>query len=406
MSRANRAARALVIAEAKAALARLAGEGAYLAADRAPGGPGGRVRHPRAPGRHWRQPSPSATSRARPSPTACARAGSSGTSQAAACASPRPVSARWQPSRRPGAPRGEAQAQAPTGRRRARRPPIAAPLAMLRRRRHKDGRPLVSDAQFSAAEMLAADFWHGAALAAGSPPTGPRWCRRTGSAAPRPARAWRCAISVVAARQRFHRALDAVGPELAGVLVDVCCHDMGLEAAGRAWGWPQRAAKVVLDLALTRLARHYGLIAPERPAASRAAPLGRCRLQADASISGARARSSRCATAWTNIQGELDRNTWSPQCFPPAFLASSAHRSRRRSNWRTKDQDMRRVIADVHARYFGAELNDQSLTPGENPRIGSTRFERLAQAVFGDAMSPPRAAKPSLFFTPAKDPRT
>ena len=33
------------------------------------------------------------------------------------------------------------------------------------------------------------------------------------------------------------------------------------------------------------------------------------------------------------------------------------------------------VIADVHARYFGAELNDQSLTPGDNPRLGSTRFE-------------------------------
>ena len=33
------------------------------------------------------------------------------------------------------------------------------------------------------------------------------------------------------------------------------------------------------------------------------------------------------------------------------------------------------VIADVHARYFGSELNDQSLTPGDNPRIGSTRFD-------------------------------
>jgi uncharacterized protein YbjT (DUF2867 family) len=38
-------------------------------------------------------------------------------------------------------------------------------------------------------------------------------------------------------------------------------------------------------------------------------------------------------------------------------------------------QDARQVVADVHARYFGAELNDQSLTPGDNPRIGSTRFE-------------------------------
>jgi uncharacterized protein YbjT (DUF2867 family) len=38
-------------------------------------------------------------------------------------------------------------------------------------------------------------------------------------------------------------------------------------------------------------------------------------------------------------------------------------------------QDPREVVTDVHARYFGAELNDQSLTPGDNPRIGSTRFE-------------------------------
>lgn len=37
--------------------------------------------------------------------------------------------------------------------------------------------------------------------------------------------------------------------------------------------------------------------------------------------------------------------------------------------------DPRQVVADIHARYFGAELNDQSLTPGDNPRIGPTRFE-------------------------------
>ena len=38
-------------------------------------------------------------------------------------------------------------------------------------------------------------------------------------------------------------------------------------------------------------------------------------------------------------------------------------------------QDARQVVADVHARYFGIDLNDQSLTPGDNPRIGPTRFE-------------------------------
>ena len=39
------------------------------------------------------------------------------------------------------------------------------------------------------------------------------------------------------------------------------------------------------------------------------------------------------------------------------------------------NQDARQVVADLHARYFGTELNDQSLTPGENPRLGSIRFE-------------------------------
>ena len=38
-------------------------------------------------------------------------------------------------------------------------------------------------------------------------------------------------------------------------------------------------------------------------------------------------------------------------------------------------KDPRRVAADIHARYFGAELDDQSLTPGKNPRLGSVRFE-------------------------------
>ena len=37
--------------------------------------------------------------------------------------------------------------------------------------------------------------------------------------------------------------------------------------------------------------------------------------------------------------------------------------------------DGREVIADVHARYYGTELNDRSLTPGDQPRLGATRFE-------------------------------
>jgi uncharacterized protein YbjT (DUF2867 family) len=38
-------------------------------------------------------------------------------------------------------------------------------------------------------------------------------------------------------------------------------------------------------------------------------------------------------------------------------------------------QDTRKVVPDVHARYFGALLDDQSLTPGKNPRLGAIRFE-------------------------------
>lgn len=38
-------------------------------------------------------------------------------------------------------------------------------------------------------------------------------------------------------------------------------------------------------------------------------------------------------------------------------------------------RDPRKVVADIHARYFGAELDDRSLTPGDRPRLGAIRFE-------------------------------
>jgi uncharacterized protein YbjT (DUF2867 family) len=38
-------------------------------------------------------------------------------------------------------------------------------------------------------------------------------------------------------------------------------------------------------------------------------------------------------------------------------------------------KDPREVITDVDARYYGLVVNDQSLTPGANPRLGPTRFE-------------------------------
>jgi len=36
--------------------------------------------------------------------------------------------------------------------------------------------------------------------------------------------------------------------------------------------------------------------------------------------------------------------------------------------------DARKVVTDASALYYGINVNDQSLTPGENPRLGTTRF--------------------------------
>ena len=38
-------------------------------------------------------------------------------------------------------------------------------------------------------------------------------------------------------------------------------------------------------------------------------------------------------------------------------------------------KDARTVKGDVHARYFGTELEDESLVPGMDPRLGTTRFD-------------------------------
>jgi hypothetical protein len=143
-----------------------------------------------------------------------------------------------------------------------------SPLGWLKSRKDRNGRPLISDEQ-QAGERLRADYW----FAHMSPRVTSNWTAPASSSTTRraaPSNAASLRDEVLAAKERVMRALMAVGPELSGILVDICCELKGLEEAEKENGWPQRAGKVVLQIALTRLARHYGLISSDsRPAPKR-----------------------------------------------------------------------------------------------------------------------------------------
>jgi hypothetical protein len=135
-----------------------------------------------------------------------------------------------------------------------------SPLAWLARRRGRNGRALIEPHQFAAGERLRADF----TCAHMMPRTTSNWESPISSGR----RGGECAAefteTMLATRQRVHQALDAAGPEFGGLLLDVCCFLKRLEDIERERGWPPRSAKVVLQLALDRLARHYGFAAQVR----------------------------------------------------------------------------------------------------------------------------------------------
>jgi hypothetical protein len=134
-----------------------------------------------------------------------------------------------------------------------------SPLGWLRRRKDRNGIPLIDAQQFEAGERLRAEFERGQL----SPDITSHWGAAASSRRGRraaPAGVAGLQDNVLAARQRVIKALEAVGPELSGVLLDICCHLQGLSDAEKSRGWPQRSGKVILQIALSRLARYYGLI--------------------------------------------------------------------------------------------------------------------------------------------------
>lgn len=128
-----------------------------------------------------------------------------------------------------------------------------SPLSRLARPRRAGDPAWLNAAQLSAGERLRSDFEFGQLgqrVTASWDPA--RTVRDDGGvAAPDlPDRA-------LDARARFNAALEAVGPELSGLLVDICCLLKGLEKVESERGWPRRSAKVVLRTALSALDRHY-----------------------------------------------------------------------------------------------------------------------------------------------------
>lgn len=121
-----------------------------------------------------------------------------------------------------------------------------SPLAWLHARGH------LSDLLFAAGEQLRADYER-AQLA---PSITMRWdaVRVTGGGTDR---GLSQGEKQIAAKARFDGALAAAGKGLEDILWRVVCAGEGLPEAERALGWPVRSGKLVLKIALERVADFY-----------------------------------------------------------------------------------------------------------------------------------------------------
>jgi len=132
------------------------------------------------------------------------------------------------------------------------------PLDWLRERRDKFGNRLISDEEYAAGERLRTDF----EKAQMQPRVTASWTGLPDDGNRRAAPGTHMELQdfVIAAQDRVRQALSAVGTEHANVLVDVCCLETGLTTVEKSSGWPQRSGKIVLQMALRQLARHYGFL--------------------------------------------------------------------------------------------------------------------------------------------------
>ncbi len=124
-----------------------------------------------------------------------------------------------------------------------------SPLSRLK------SRGLVDGTQFAAGEKLRRDF----TLAQLAPRMGVDLTQPVVSGGGRGSGADSISDIAMAARQRFSRAMAAAGPGLADLAFEVCCDLGSVEQAEARRGWARRSGRVVLCLALDRLAIHYGL---------------------------------------------------------------------------------------------------------------------------------------------------
>ncbi len=139
-----------------------------------------------------------------------------------------------------------------------------SPLGAMARLKEKSGAVFLPAEALAAGERLHADFTRAGLQPRLTMTYEPR-LQATARGAARNAAA-DLSDTALAARERVARAMEAIGPELCGVALDVCCFEKGLETVERERQWPVRSAKLMLRAALMALARHYQPPARDRTA--------------------------------------------------------------------------------------------------------------------------------------------